>query len=110
LVAGTGTLTVLALLVTAVSEEKLPPDVRDTLCQLFEETRDRAHDDPATAYEQLDSARRVTETKVPETDLREQLLHGCSAATDALDENEPALVAEYAAAMARRVDGGENGE
>lgn len=94
----------LALVNTFVSEEKLPPDVRDTLSQLFEETKARAHDDPATAYEQLDSARRVTETKVPETDLREQLLHGCSAATEALDENEPALVAEYAAAMARRID------
>jgi len=94
---------VVAFLGATVSEETVPPDVRETLCQLFDETRERANDQPETAYEQLDSARRVSETKVPASELREQLLHGCAAATDALDENDPALAAEYAAAMARRV-------
>jgi hypothetical protein len=94
---------VVASICTIVSEEKLPPDVRDTLRQLFDETQESVHDQPEAAYEQLDSARRVTETKVPETELRDRLLHGCAAATDALDENDPALAAEYTAAMGRRI-------
>lgn len=85
----------------------LPADVRDTLVQLFVESR-RAltADDPETAASAVDSARTVATNKVPEGPLREQLLFGCETVSDLLvaEDGDHAAAAEYLAAMQRRVE------
>lgn len=86
----------------------LPTDVRDTLVQLFVESR-RAltAGDPGTAESAVESAETVVTNEVPAGPLRERLLFGCTAVTDLLadgvDGEDRAVAAEYLAAMERRL-------
>lgn len=80
----------------------LPADVRTTLAQTLSETREHA-DDSDTATALLDTVRRVTANKVPDSEFRDRLLFGCSAATEAFEDGDTAAAAEYVAAMERQL-------
>ncbi|PSQ30494.1 hypothetical protein BRD06_01900 [Halobacteriales archaeon QS_9_67_15] len=87
--------------------EDLPTDVRTVLEQLFTEGRRALEaDDLDTARESVTSAQSVAANKLPESELRGELLHGCeriAALLDADGDTEPAAAAEYLAAMERRL-------
>jgi hypothetical protein len=106
--------------------EDPPADALAVLSQLFAEGQDAlADDDVDTARETVTSAETVLTNKLPEGDLRSQLLHGCDQvrllldpeAGDGEDEGdgptsedgvEADAAAEYLAAMERRLpDAGE---
>lgn len=92
---------------TKAVTEDLPPDVRDTLAQLFEEGQVAIDEgEYETALETVSTAETVATNKLPAGPLREQLLHGCASATRLLDpaeEVEADAAAEYLAAMGRRL-------
>jgi hypothetical protein len=78
----------------------LPADVRDTLVQLFAEAGEAAREGRAeTALAALST---VVENKVPEGDLKRQLVHGCERARTTA-EAEPLVAAEYCVAMRERL-------
>lgn len=81
---------------------ELPADVQETLGQVLAEAQERV-DDPEVSGQLVDTARRVTTNKVPEGALKERLLIGCDAVTEALAEDEQAVAVEYLASMERRV-------
>jgi hypothetical protein len=95
--------------------EDIPPDVRETLAQLLSECGTALEaDDIRTARETAASARSVATNKLPESDLRDHLRHGCDRVTTLLedgdgDEDEAGVeadaAAEYVAAMRRRFPG-----
>lgn len=82
----------------------LPPDVRETLGQLFaaadEAVRERRTADGLSAVE---SARTVATNKVPDEELRARLRHGCDRVAE-LAAAEPLVAAEYCRAMRDRVE------
>lgn len=83
--------------------EDLPADVRDTLAQLFAEAGEAAREGRSeTALAALSTAATVVDNKVPESDLKRQLAHGCERARTTA-EAEPLVAAEYCAAMRERV-------
>jgi len=66
--------------------EDLPGDVRSVLTQLFAEGQEAlAEGDPETARETVSSAEEVATNKLPEGDLRGQVLHGCGRVRRLLD-------------------------
>lgn len=103
--------------------EDPPADALAVLAQLFDEGQEAlAGGDVDTARETLASAEAVATNKLPEGDLRGQLLHGCAQARALLDPEtgggddegdgpggkgadgvEPDAAAEYLAAMERRL-------
>lgn len=101
--------------------EDLPADVLAVLAQLFAEAQESLADgDVDTAREAVTSAEAAATNKLPEGDLRGQLLHGCAQARALLDPEtgggdgegdgpegadsvEPDAAAEYLAAMERRL-------
>ena len=101
--------------------EDPPADVLAVLAQLFGEGQEALADgDADTAREAVTSAEAVATNKLPEGDLRGQLLHGCAQARALLDPEtgggsaegddpegangaEPDAAAEYLAAMERRL-------
>jgi hypothetical protein len=91
--------------------EDIPPDVRETLAQLLSECGTALEaEDVRTARETADSARSVATNKLPESDLRDHLCHGCDRVVTLLDDGdeegvEPEAAAEYVAAMRRRFPG-----
>jgi len=89
----------------------LPPDVGDTLAQLFEEGQVAIDEgEYETARQTVSTAETVATNKLPAGSLRERLLHGCARVTRLLDpaeEVEAEAAAEYLAAMSRRLPGGE---
>jgi hypothetical protein len=105
--------------------EDPPADVLAVLAQLFAEGQASLTDgDVDTAREAVTSAETVVTNKLPEGDLRGQLLHGCGQANALLDPEtggegegpeetdgvEPDAAAEYLAAMERRLPEGAGGE
>ena len=88
----------------ATVSEDLPSDVQVVLTQLIDEgetaIRSTEFD---TARQTVRSAETVSRNKLPESDLREQLLHGCEQVHTALDEERPDTAAEYLRAMGRRL-------
>jgi len=108
--------------------EDPPADVLAVLAQLFAEGQEAlAEGDVDTARETVTSAETVATNKLPEGDLRGQLLHGCGQARELLDPEtgagsdegdnpegvdqvEPEAAEEYLAAMERRLPDGPGGE
>jgi hypothetical protein len=84
--------------------DDLPADVRATLTQLFDEaaaaTRERRSE---TATAALETAATVVENKVPESDTKRRLAHGCGRAVETV-EAEPLVAAEYCETMRDLVD------
>lgn len=90
-------------------DEDVPADVEAVLLQLFEAGSEAAQDgDSVTARETVERAETVIANKLPESDLKSQLHHGCERAHEALEpesEAETAVAVEYLAAMERRIEG-----
>lgn len=89
--------------------EDLPSDVLSVLKQLLSEgqTAIRAGDID-TAREIVETTATVSRNKLPDGELRGQLLHGCGEVTEALTPTgdvEADVAAEYLRAMARRLPG-----
>ncbi|MEF8827716.1 MAG: hypothetical protein V5A49_01700 [Haloarcula sp.] len=82
----------------------LPSDVHAVLTQLVEEG-ETAVDSAAfdTARQTVATAETVSRNKLPECDLRAQLLHGCEQVLTALSDQQPEAAAEYLRAMRRRL-------
>jgi hypothetical protein len=90
--------------------DDIPADVRETLAQLLAECAAALEEsDHATARDTAASARTVATNKLPESELRASLRHGCErveALLEADDEGVEADAAgEYVAAMRRRFPG-----
>jgi len=87
--------------------DELPSDVRAVLTQLFEEGETAIRSaEFETARQTVGTAETVCRNKLPEGDLRSQLLHGCDRVAVALDSTEgrnPDTAAEYLRAMGRRL-------
>ncbi|NLV05408.1 hypothetical protein GOC83_04575 [Haloarcula rubripromontorii] len=82
----------------------LPSDVHAVLTQLAEEGETAitaAEFD--TARQTVATAETVSRNKLPECELRSQLLHGCEQVSAALDTNAHDAAAEYLRAMNRRL-------
>lgn len=87
--------------------DELPSDVQSVLTQLFDgtETAIRAGEFN-TARQTVETAATVSRNKLPDGELRGQLLHGCAEVTAVLDATggvESDIAAEYVRAMAQRL-------
>ena len=86
----------------------LPSDIHAVLTQLLEESeRAVATGECETARRAVGTVRTVSRTKLPDGELRAQLLHGSNRVHTALrTDTEPnsELVAEYLRAMLRRLE------
>ncbi len=84
----------------------VPADVESVLSQLFEEAGD-AFDrgDVETAVSAVATASEVATNKLPDSEFRSQLLHGCERAEAVAtgEDGDTAAAAEYVAAMERRL-------
>jgi len=89
--------------------DDVPSDVHAVLTQLFEETETAIRaGEFETARQTIATATTVSRNKLPEGDLRGQLLHGCGEVLAAITpENgvESAVAIEYVRAMAQRLPG-----
>ncbi|MBX0285144.1 hypothetical protein EGH22_02300 [Halomicroarcula sp. F28] len=87
--------------------DDLPSDVHAVLSQLLEETETAIQaGEFETARRTIDTATTVSQNKLPESDRRAQLLHGCGAVTDAIapaDGVDADVAVEYVRAMAQRL-------
>ncbi len=87
--------------------DDIPTDARDVLAQLLEECAAALDEgDCETARDTIGSAQSVATNKLPESDLRGHLLHGCERTEVLLDPEGDAEVDaanEYVAAMRRRL-------
>ena len=83
----------------------LPSDVHAVLTQLASEGEtavDSAEFD--TARQTVVTAETVSRNKLPEGELRAQLLHGCEQVRTALNNDRPDAAAEYLRSMERRLE------
>ena len=88
--------------------DDLPSDVRAVLTQLVEEGKAAVvSSEFDTARQTVSTAETVSRNKLPESELRAQLLHGCERVSAALDDDRPDAAAEYLRAMARRLGTGD---
>lgn len=70
----------------------LPADVRSVLTQLLAEARTAAAErNVSTVADAVGSVERVATNKVPESEARDRLLHGCREIDRLLDGLEPPL-------------------
>jgi len=87
--------------------EDVPADVSAALAQLFEEGQQALEDgDRETCRQTVESAESVATNKLPEGELRGQLLHGCERVHHLLDpetEEDPEVAIEFLTAMQRRL-------
>ncbi len=83
----------------------VPPDVEAVLTQLLEEAQEAFETgDSETGVEAVTSAATVARTKLPEGDLRAQVLHGCERVEALAGEGgNTAVAVEYVAATERRL-------
>lgn len=82
----------------------IPADVDAVLTQLFQEANDAFEDgNGETGTAAVRSASTVVTNKLPESNLRAQLLHGCERAVASADDENFEVAAEYAASMDRRI-------
>lgn len=89
--------------------DDVPSDVYSVLAQLLTEGRTASVDgDLDTVGDVVDTVRRVSTNKLPESDLRARLLHGCTLLGDELDgEPDTDALAAYFRAMERRLENAE---
>jgi len=87
--------------------DDVPSDVHAVLTQLFEETETAIRaEEYETARQTIETATTVSRNKLPESDLRAQLLHGCAEVTaeiGAEDGVKYAVAVEYVRAMVERL-------
>lgn len=87
----------------------LPSDVHAVLTQLLDETETAVTTGAlGTARLTITTAETVCRNKLPEGDLRSQMLHGCGRVTVALEPTDGVdteMAAEYCRAMSRRLRG-----
>ncbi|MDQ2073384.1 hypothetical protein ACODNH_08120 [Haloarcula sp. NS06] len=82
----------------------LPSDVHAVLTQLVDEGESAISGaEFDTARQTVASAETVSRNKLPECELRSQLLHGYEQVRTALDNDDPDAAAEYLRAMNRRL-------
>jgi len=83
----------------------VPADVESVLTQLFGEAAAAFESgDTKTGVAAVTSAATVATNKLPEGNLREQVLHGCERTEElATADDEPAVAAEYATLLEQRV-------
>ncbi|EMA19662.1 hypothetical protein [Haloarcula argentinensis] len=82
----------------------LPSDVHTVLTQLAEAGETAISDvEFDTARQTVATAETVSRNKLPECELRSQLLHGYEQVRTALDNDDPDAAAEYLRAMHRRL-------
>jgi len=90
-----------------IVSDDLPSDVETVLSQLLEETETALRTDEfETARQTVQTAATVSRNKLPESELRGQLLHGCGEVVDALEPADGVkddVAAEYVRAMIQRV-------
>ncbi|WP_058994268.1 hypothetical protein [Haloarcula sp. CBA1127] len=88
----------------------LPSDVHAVLTQLVEEGETAISDaEFDTARQTVATAETVSRNKLPDCELRSQLLHGCEQVHSALDTDHPDAAAEYLRAMNRRLAAANDG-
>jgi hypothetical protein len=88
---------------TPSASDDLPADVEATLIQLVESARTAVREgrsDEAVAA--VDTARTVAQNKLPDSERKDRLVHGCDRVAD-LAADDPPVAIEYAAAMRRRL-------
>ncbi|MFC6757914.1 MULTISPECIES: hypothetical protein [Haloarcula] len=87
--------------------DDLPSDVHAVLTQLLDETEAAIQaEEFDTVRQTIETATTVSQNKLPESDRRAQLLHGCGAVTAAIaaeDGVDADLTIEYVRAMAQRL-------
>jgi len=82
----------------------VPSDVHAVLTQLVEEGETAVTSaEFDTARQTVTTAETVSRNKLPECDLRAQLLHGCEQVHTALNNDCPDAAAEYLRAVGRRL-------
>ncbi|KAA9399845.1 hypothetical protein Har1130_01830 [Haloarcula sp. CBA1130] len=82
----------------------LPSDVHAVLTQLVDAGETAVTSaEFETARQTVSTAETVSRNKLPECDLRAQLLHGCEQVHTALSDHNPDAAAEYLRAMSRRL-------
>ncbi|MFC7071609.1 hypothetical protein ACFQJ7_17000 [Halovenus rubra] len=85
----------------------VPEDIASVLSQLCRESSAAfKRGDRETGVAAITSAATVADNKLPESDLRQQVLHGCERAETVAtaDESELGVAAEYAASIERHLD------
>ena len=84
--------------------DDVPSDVFDVLSQLLAEGVDAVSTgDVATARQTVETTQRVSRNKLPDGELRDQLLHGCESVLNCIEEGEPNAAAAYVRAMQDRL-------
>jgi hypothetical protein len=87
----------------------LPADVAATLSQLLAEGGEYARRrETGATLDVADTVARVAETKVPDEELRGQLVHGCARVRETAAD-EPLVAAAYLDSMHGLVNGDRNG-
>lgn len=84
----------------------LPSDVEAVLTQLFREAREAfERDDVDTGVAAVTSASSVATNKIPDSTLRDRLLHGCerARAVATAADDDAGVAAEYVTSMERRL-------
>ena len=80
--------------------DDLPTDVETVLAQLFDAGQDALESEEFdTCRQVVGSVESVATNKLPESERRARLLHGCERVRVLLDEEETAVAAEYLRAM-----------
>lgn len=80
----------------------VPTDVESVLSQLLRAARDAFENgDGETGVAAITSAATVASNKLPESTLREQVVHGCERAAAVAEDGEMQAAAEYAASIER---------
>jgi hypothetical protein len=87
--------------------EDIPADISAVLSQLFEEAREALREgETGTCLQAIESAEEVATNKLPESEFRGQVLHGCERVRhllDGEDEQDAEAAQEFLTAMHRRV-------
>lgn len=80
--------------------DDVPTDVETVLAQLFAAGQDALGDEEFdTCRQVVESVESVATNKLPESERRARLLHGCERVHALLDEEELEVAAEYLRAM-----------
>lgn len=84
--------------------EDLPSDVSAVVTQLLAEGIEAlSSGDVETARSTTETVQRVSQNKLPDGELRDQLLHGCGCVSNCLEAREPTAAAAYLRAMQDRL-------
>jgi hypothetical protein len=83
----------------------VPADVESVLLQLVREARGAFESgDGETGVAAITSAATVASNKLPESTLREQVVHGCDRTEAVAEDGDLLVAAEYAASIERLLE------